>query len=232
MVAEYRPTVRELPASERPRERLQSSGPAALSNHELLAIILRSGTAGENVVDLSRNLLVHFNGLTGLARASLGELTRYKGLGPAKACEILAAVELAKRLAAGSPEARLQVRNPADVANLLLLDMGTLSQEVLKVVLLDTKNRVVHVQQVYQGSVNTTQLRTSEIFKQAVIQNCPALIVVHNHPSGDPTPSPEDVRVTEQLVAAGKLLDIEVVDHLVIGEQRYVSLRERGLGFG
>jgi DNA repair protein RadC len=132
---------------------------------------------------------------------------------------------------ATQPEERPTIRSPEDVANLLLGEMSFLEQEELRVVLLNTKNQVMAIPRVYKGSVNTSLIRIGELFREAVRQNCPALVVVHNHPSGDPTPSADDVRVTEQMVEAGKLLEIEVLDHLVLGHQKYVSLKEKGLGF-
>ncbi|TET38361.1 MAG: JAB domain-containing protein [Dehalococcoidia bacterium] len=230
-MVEYHPRIKELPICERPRERLRESGPASLSNTELLAIILRTGTASENVLGLGARVLVRFGGLAGLARASFGELCAERGLGQAKTAQLKAALELGRRLVSTQPVERAVVRSPQDVANLLMADMGLLDQEHLRIVLLNTKNQVISVPEVYRGSVSTSLIRVSEVFREAVRENCPAIIVVHNHPSGDPTPSQEDVQVTEQIVQAGRLLDIEVLDHLIIGQQRYVSLKERGLGF-
>ena len=224
-------TIHELPVSERPRERLQHSGAAALANSELLAILLRIGTGGESALDMAKRLLVTYGGLVGLARASFGQLAQERGLGTAKPAQILAAFELGRRLIIASPDERLQITSPADAANLLMPEMELLEQEQLRTVLLDTRHRVLASPTVYVGNVNTSVIRVGELFREAVRLNCTALIVVHNHPSGDPTPSPEDVRVTKQIIEAGKLLDIEVLDHLVIGRQRYVSLKERGLGF-
>jgi DNA repair protein RadC len=138
---------------------------------------------------------------------------------------------MGRRLLLAAPEERLQICSPADAANLLMLDMAHLDQEHLRLVLLDTKNRVLASPTVYKGNVNTSVIRISEIFREAIRHNSTSLIVAHNHPSGDPTPSPEDVRVTRQIHEAGKLLDIDVLDHLIIGQGRYVSLKERGLGF-
>jgi DNA repair protein RadC len=228
---EYRPLIKDLPASERPRERLKERGADHLSNAELLAIILRTGIPAESVLNLATRLLARFEGLGGLARAGFGELCAQRGMGEAKAAQTKAALELGKRLFSLQPEERATVKSPQDVANLLLAEMGFLEQEELRVVLLNTKNQVLGVPQIYRGSVNTSLIRVSEVFREAVRQNSPALVVVHNHPSGDPTPSPEDIQVTEQMVEAGRMLDIEVLDHLVIGQQRYVSLKERGLGF-
>ena len=231
-VVEYHPTIKDMPVGERPRERLQHYGAGALSTAELIAILLRSGVAGESVLRLAERLLVRYGGLTGLAQASFAELCQEKGIGPAKVTQIKAALELGRRLLVASPQERPQVRSPADAANLLMMEMSLLAQEQMRVILLDSKNRVLAIPTVYQGSLNTSLVRVAELFREAIRQNCAAIIVVHNHPSGDPTPSPEDVLVTKQIVEAGKLLDIEVLDHLVIGRQRYVSLKERGLGFG
>lgn len=230
-IVEYHPMIRDLPVSERPRERLRNSGATSLSSAELLAIILRTGTTSENVLNLAARLLARFGGLIGLSRASFAELCAERGLGEAKAAQLKAALELGRRLLSSQPEERVVVRSPQDVANILLAEMSFLDQEQLRVVLLNTKNQIVAIPEVYKGSVNTSLIRVAEIFREAIRGNCPAIIVVHNHPSGDPTPSEEDVRVTEQIVEAGKTLDIEVLDHLVIGQQRYVSLKERGLGF-
>ena len=224
-------TIKEMPRDGRPREKLKALGSGALSDAELLAIILRVGTQGESVIDLANRLLVTYGGLVGLSRVSFAELCDVHGLGEAKACQLKAALEMGRRLLMAQPEERLQVRSPADLAPLLMLELAPLDQETLRVILLNTKNQVIKMVDVYRGSLNTSVVRTSEVFKEAVRQNAAAIIVAHNHPSGDPTPSTEDARVTEQIVAAGKLLEIEVLDHLVIGERTWVSLREKRLGF-
>lgn len=230
--AVYRPTIKELPSSERPRERLLQYGANSLSNAELLAIILRTGTRDENVLLIAQRLLASFGGLSGLVQGSLTELASEKGLGPAKVAQIKAALELGRRLLIEAPDERPQIRSPADAANLVMSEMGLLEQEHLRTMLLDTKNRVLATPTIYQGSLNTSLIRVGELFREAIRANCASLIVMHNHPSGDPTPSPEDVAVTKQIVEAGRLLDVEVLDHLIIGRQRFVSLKERGLGFG
>lgn len=223
--------IADMHADERPRERLLAYGASALSSAELLGILLRVGIHGENAVMMGQRLLSAFGGLPGLSRASAQELGALKGLGEAKACQLLAALELGKRLAAASPSDRPVVTSPADAANLVSLEMSLLDHEQLRVMLLDTKNRVYLIQTVYKGTVNTSQVRVAEIFKEAIRQNYPAIIVVHNHPSGDPTPSRDDVRVTRDIVAAGELLGVNVLDHLIIGQQAFVSMKERGLGF-
>jgi DNA repair protein RadC len=227
----YHLPVKEWPASEQPREKLAQLGAEHLSEAELLAILLRVGVQGQDVVSLASELLRTFDGLIGLSRLPTSSLAQVKGMGPAKAVTIQAALELGRRLLLSDAAERLQVRSPQDVASLLQLQMGLLQQEHLKVVLLNTKNHVIGVRDVYRGSLNTSLIRVSEVFRDAVKENCAAIVVAHNHPSGDPTPSPEDVRVTRELVAAGKLLDIELLDHLVIGHNRHVSLRQKKLGF-
>ncbi|HEX9036102.1 MAG TPA: DNA repair protein RadC [Ktedonobacterales bacterium] len=224
-------TIREMNSEERPRERLERYGAGALQTAELLAIILRTGVQGENVIEVSARLLRDFGGLAGLMSADLPELTNAYGLGQAKATQLKATMEIASRLAALGPEQRPRINSPADVAKLLMLEMAHLAQEQLRVLCLDTKNHVVAQQVVYQGTVNSSAVRVAEVFKPAISRTCPSVIVAHNHPSGDPTPSPEDVRTTEQLRKAGELLDIEVLDHIVIGRHQFVSLKERGLGF-
>lgn len=227
----YSPTIKELPSSERPRERLLRSGANALSDAELLAIILRTGTRNENVIQVAQRLLAAYDGLVGFLRASTTELISEKGLGPAKVAQLKAALELGRRLLVADPGERPQIRAPGDAANLVMSEMSFLEQEHLRIMLLDTKNRVLDTPTVYKGSLNTSLIRVAELFREAIRSNCASLIVLHNHPSGDPTPSPEDVAVTKQIVDAGRLLDIEVLDHLIIGRQQFVSLKERGLGF-
>ncbi len=227
----YRPMIRDLPSGERPRERLEHYGAGALSTSEVLAIILRVGTDGENAVRVAEKLLARYEGLPGLAQATIGELCQEKGVGPAKAIQIKAALELGRRLLVAAPHERPVIRSPADAANLLMAEMALLPQEHLRTVLLDTRNRVIGVPTIYVGSLNSAAVRVGEVFREAIRANSAAMIVIHNHPSGDPTPSPDDVQVTRMIVEAGTLLHIDVLDHLIIGRQRFVSMKERGLGF-
>ncbi len=228
----YHLSVKELPASERPRERLRQLGADVLTNAELLAVILNTGTRGESVLDLAQRLLVSFGGLVGLARADLATLERFHGLGEAKAAKLKAALELGRRLALAQPEERPLVRTPEDVYAIAGAEMALLEQEQLRVLLLDTRNRVLRTVTVAQGHVNGAQVRIAELFREAVRANAPAVVLLHNHPSGDPTPSRADIELTQSAVQAGNLLGIEVVDHLVIGHGRFCSLRRLGLGFG
>jgi DNA repair protein RadC len=223
--------ITDLHETERPRERLASLGPQALSNAELIAILLRVGVTGENAVQVGQRLLQQFGGLGGLHRTPFEELMNQHGIGEAKAAQIKAAIELGRRLTLESPEERPTINSPADAAALVQYEMSALEQEHLRVLLLDTRNHVLDIVEVYRGSVNMSQVRVGEVFKAAIRRNATAVIVVHNHPSGDPTPSPDDVAVTRAFAQAGKLVDVEVLDHLIIGAGRYASMKERGLGF-
>jgi len=228
--AAYR--ITDMEASERPRERLARHGPQVLNNSELLAILLRVGTAGENAVQMAQRLLSDLGGLAGIHRCPYEEVCNQHGIGPAKAAQIKAAIELGRRLTSVAPEERPAIHSPSDAADLVKYEMSALEQEELRVILLDTRNRIEDIVTMYRGSLNTSQVRIGELFKSAIRRNAAAIIVIHNHPSGDPTPSPDDVALTRVIVQAGKLLDIDVLDHLVIGRGKFVSLKERGLGFG
>ncbi len=233
MVKETATTYRitDIEASDRPRERLAQAGSGALSEAELLAILLRVGMAGENAVAMGQRLLIHFGGLRGLHRASFHEVASQKGVGLAKAAQIKAAIELGQRLMTLTPDERPIIHSPADAAALVMYEMSGLDQEHVWVINLDTRNRVINIERLYAGSVNASSVRIGEVFRGAVQRNAASIILVHNHPSGDPTPSPEDAALTRGLVQAGKLLDIEVLDHLVIGYGKHVSLKDKGLGF-
>ena len=223
--------ITDLELSDRPRERLAEVGPQALSNAELLAILLRVGVKGENSVQVGQRLLQEFGGLTGLHRATFQEVCAQHGIGEAKASQIKAAIELGRRLAVESPEEKATIHSPADAAGLVQYEMSALISEELWVMLLDTRNHVLYIEKMYRGSLNSSMVRVGEVFKPALQRSAAAVIVVHNHPSGDPTPSPEDVALTRAVVQAGKLLDVEVLDHLVIGRGRFTSMKEKGLGF-
>jgi len=223
--------IKDLARSDRPRERLARYGPSVLSHAELIAILLRTGMHGLNALQLAQKLLLDYGGLAGIHRADYDELRQVRGVGPAKAAQLKAAVELGRRLAIAEPAEMPVVQSPDDAAALLMYEMGALEQEHLRVLLLDTRNRVMRIVNVYHGSLNASLIRVGEVFRDAVRANAAAVIIAHNHPSGDPDPSPEDIQVTRALVAAGKLLDIEVLDHLVIGKNRFVSLKAKRLGF-
>jgi DNA repair protein RadC len=219
--------VADLPLREHPTERLYQLGPSALATREVLAALI----GGSHQLQVADELLVRFQSLHNLARASADELADVPHLGRAGAARLQAALELGRRSLAEQDD-RPQVRSPADAANLVMCDMQLLEQEELRLVLLDTKNRVIAIPTLYRGNVNTSVIRLAEVFREALRYNAVGLIVVHNHPSGDPTPSPEDIRVTERMVEAARLMDIDLLDHVVIGHNRFVSLKERRLGFG
>jgi DNA repair protein RadC len=223
--------IADLQHADRPRERLATQGPPALSEAELVAILLRTGTRGESALRLAESLLQDCGGAAGLRHVRYDELRNRHGFGAAKAAQLLAAVELGHRFARAEVEARRSIQSPEDVAELLRYEIGGREQEHLMVLLLDTRNRLLRTVEVYVGSLNTSLIRIGEVFREAVRANAAAVIVAHNHPSGDPSPSPEDVAVTRSLVEAGRLLDIEVLDHLIVARDRHVSLRQSGLGF-
>lgn len=226
----YRVLIKEIPEDERPRERLIFYGAGVLSTAELLAIALRTGSQRENAIGLAQRLLSAFGGLGGLAKASVAELCEVPGVGPAKAAQIKAALELGKRLSYLPEQNRITITCPADAAQVFISRMSDAVQEQMQVMLLDTRHRMQRLCQVYIGNLNTSVVRVAEVFREAIKDSAAAIIVAHNHPSGDPTPSPEDLQVTEAIVQGGKMLDIGVLDHLIIGRQRFISLKERGLG--
>ena len=225
--------IQDLEVSERPRERLAQYGPSALSDAELLAILLRVGVKGENAVQVGQRILSTYGGLLGLHKATYEEVCREHGLGQAKAAQIKAAIEIGNRLAQRkiADEERPAFNSPNDVAAFVQYEMVALDQEQLRILLLDTRNRLEKMVTLYIGSLNSSTVRVGELFKEAIRRNSASLILIHNHPSGDPSPSPEDIALTRAAVQAGKLLDVEVLDHIVIGKGRHVSLKERGLGF-
>lgn len=223
---DQRRKVTELPLRERPAYRLRFAGPGAISNAELLAVVLGTPSG----LYQAQELLVRFDGMAGIARASEQELSGVDGIGPALAARIRAAFEIGVR-ATSAAEARPQVKSPDDAAQLVMGEMGLSVQEELRAILLDTKNYVTGIETIYRGNANTNLIRSSEVFRPAVTRNAVSVIIVHNHPSGDPTPSPEDVAVTKKLIAAGQELEIEVLDHIIVGQGCFVSMKEYGLGW-
>jgi len=223
--------IADLDVNERPRERLRHWGERLLSTPELLAILLRVGVPGENAVEMGQRLLKQYKSLDGLHNAPFDELCAQHGMGEAKTAQIKAALELGYRMKKQQEDERSTINSPTEAAALVEHEMSALEQEHLRVILLDTRNHVLDTVEVYKGSVNSSQVHVGELFKAAIRRNASAIIVVHNHPSGDPTPSPDDVAVTRAIIQAGKLLDVDVLDHMVIGHGKCVSLKERGLGF-
>ncbi len=228
--------IAELPAHERPRERLIEKGAQALSDAELLAILLRTGARGRSVLDIARDLLAVFHhDLEALARASVAELCKVRGIGSAKAVEVCAAFALARRMAGSVPEDRTRISAPEDVADLMREALRGRPQEEFHVLYLDTKNGVLGTDCITVGLLDRSQVHPREVFRNAVQKSCSRIVLVHNHPSGDPTPSPEDIACTRELVKAGHVVGIEVIDHVVIGRrtatrpQDFASFKSLGL---
>jgi DNA repair protein RadC len=217
--------IKDIEASQRPRERLEKQGASALNDAELIAILLRVGMKGASAVQIAQKLLFRFGGLPGLQRVTFTELCDQEGVGPAKAAQIKAAIELGKRLAQYSPEEKPLISSPQDVANQVQYKMAGLEQEELWVLLLDTRNRLLRIEQLYRGSLNASSVRLAEIFKGGIRHNAASLIIVHNHPSGDPSPSPEDVNLTRTLIEAGKMLEMPVLDHVIVAVKGVASIK-------
>ncbi|KIO61080.1 hypothetical protein B4064_1573 [Caldibacillus thermoamylovorans] len=193
-----------------------------------MAIILRTGTKNESVLQLAQRLIKEFQGLRMLMNASLEELTKIKGVGEAKAIQLLAAIELGKRIANMKNEERYVIRSPEDGANYVMEEMRFLTQEHFVCLFLNTKNEVIHKQTIFIGSLNASIVHPRELFKEAFRHSAASMICLHNHPSGNPEPSREDIEVTRRLVECGRILGVDVLDHIIIGDKRYVSLKEKG----
>ena len=220
--------IRDFPKDERPRERFIQSGPESLSNHELLALMLRTGTKEESVLQLANRLLTHFEGLRLLKDATLDEMTAIKGIGSAKAIQVLAAIELGRRVSNLNYDDRYVIRSPEDGAKYVMNDMRFLTQEHFVTLYLNTKNQVMNKKTVFIGSLNASIVHPREVYKEALRRSAASIICIHNHPSGDPSPSREDIEVTKRLNECGRILGIDLLDHLIIGENKFVSLKEKG----
>jgi DNA repair protein RadC len=221
--------VAAMPKEERPRERLMRLGPEALRDAELLAILFRSGTRDEGAVALAERLLRHFSSLRALARASIEEMQTVKGVGAVKATEVKAALELGKRLAVFTETNRPRIQSSQDVADLLMTDYKDCEMEKFRCLLMNTKNEVVKTVDVSDGGLDATMALPRDVFRQAVREGASAVIVCHNHPSGDPEPSRDDIALTQRLDEAATLLGLRFLDHVVFGDGRFVSLKDRGL---
>lgn len=222
-------SIRELPERERPRERLLSRGAAQLSNAELLAILMAtSGQKGENVIDLAQRVLIKIGDIQNLPRLTVEQLCEVKGIGPAKAVLLMAVVELSRRLNVGG-DIPTTVRSPEDVKRLLVDRFRFEERERFFAVMLNTKNICLGVEEVSVGSLNSSIVHPREVFKAAIRRSAASVIVAHNHPSGDSTPSREDVEVTRRLCEAGRVIGIEVLDHVIFGDGVILSLKEKGL---
>lgn len=219
--------IRDIPEEERPRERLIRNGPESLSNAELLGVILRTGSREENAVSLANQILSKYN-IKQLSLTNVSTLTQVHGVGKAKAAQIAAVFELARRLETFVEEPKRKICSPKDVYVLMYPKMREQKKEKFITLCLDTKNQVLKEEVVSIGSLNASIVHPREVFKSALMESSASVIMVHNHPSGDPSPSREDIMVTEKLVEGGKLLGIDVLDHIIIGDGRYVSLKDEG----
>lgn len=222
--------IKDMPQNERPKEKLLTCGADSLSNSELLAIILRTGTKGENVLQLSGRLLSELEGLDGILSASFNDIINIKGIKGGKASQILAIAELFKRFKTLKSMRRdIKITSPKDLADLLMGEMNELNQEILKVILLSTKNTIIGIKDIFKGSLNTSVVHPREIYKEAINKNSASIIICHNHPSGDPTPSKEDINITLRVKECGNIIGIKLIDHIIIGNNKFISLKERGL---
>jgi len=224
---EKRRKIKDMAHEEQPATRFDQVGPRAMSTAEVLALVI----GGEHALDTANDLLLSTDGIRGLFLLTLRELCTMPGIGEALARRIMAAMDLGRRASHSRGPKRYKITTPNDAAALLMPDMKMLEQEHLVVILLNSRNEILSYPTLYVGSLNTSVIRVSELFRLAIRANAAAIIIAHNHPTGDPSPSPEDIQVTRQCVKAGKLLDIDVLDHVIIGDGRFVSLKERGLGF-
>lgn len=226
-------TIKDMPEDARPRERLERWGAGSLSNQELLAILLRTGAKADGkkytAIDLATHLLKDFESLKGVAQADFVELQQILGIGPAKACQIMAAFELGKRVAIFTGDSKPIIRQPTDVFDYFSTQMSLLTREEFCVVVLDTKNRLIKHEFVSKGTLNASIVHPRDVFRVAIIHSAAAVILLHNHPSGDPTPSQEDVDITKRLVEAGRIMGVSVLDHLIIAGATYISLKEMHL---
>ncbi len=220
--------IKTLPFDERPREKLIKQGVKTLTNSELLAIILRTGSKKESVLELSNKFFKEYN-LKSLSRLKISTLKKQLGIGDVKACQIMACFELGKRLSAFKEDKQPQIRNAKDVAELFIPEMRALEKEHFKGIYLDSRKRIIKQENIFVGSLNESVVHPREIFKIALDENAAAIILLHNHPSGDPSPSSFDIEITKELIKAGELLGIQVLDHIIIGGRKYFSLKERGL---
>ena len=220
--------IRDVHEADRPRERLIQQGAQSLSNQELIAILLRTGTKEESVLHLANRVLTYFEQLHELKHATIEEIISIKGIGEVKATQLLAAVELGRRLAQKQVNERFTIRSPHDAASYLMPDMTSLQQEHFVVLFLNVKNQVIHKQTIFIGSLNASIVHPREIFREAVKRSAASIICAHNHPSGIPTPSPEDIEVTKRLQEAGFIIGIDLIDHVIIGDHQFVSMKEKG----
>jgi len=223
-------TIKDLPLNERPREKLLKYGVSSLSNAELIAVIIRTGYLEDNAIDLANRILsLDSSGIGYLSQVTIEELIKINGVGYCKAAQIIAAIELGKRISSRSVDARLKVDSPIVIVELLMEEMRYLNKEHFKVVLLNTKNQIISIEEISVGNLNSSIVHPREVFNIAIKRSANSIILVHNHPSGDSTPSNEDINVTHRLIEAGEIIGIKVLDHIIIGDNNYVSLKQKNI---
>ncbi len=227
---EKRYTLRELPVSERPREKLMNYGVERLSNAELIALIIRTGHKDDTAIDVANKILsIDEKGLSHLSNISIKELTEIKGIGVCKACQILSSIEIGKRINRWSAEEKIKVSSPDILVNLVSDEMRYLNKEHFNIAILDTKNQIIAIENISIGTLNASIVHPRDVFHAAINRSANSIILIHNHPSGDPSPSNEDINITQRLVDVGEILGIKVLDHIIIGDNRYVSFKEKQL---
>ena len=223
-------TIKDLPLNERPREKLYRYGVKSLSNSELIAVIIRTGNKGDTAIQLAERIIsLDDRGIGFLSDATIEELTDVKGIGNCKAAQLLAAIELGKRISAYKKEDNIRISGPNDITDLLMEEMRYLKKEYFKIAILDTKNQIITIENISIGNLNSSIVHPREVFNRAIKRSANSIILVHNHPSGDPTPSSEDINITNRLIEAGSILGIKVLDHIIIGDNKYISFKERNI---
>lgn len=221
-------TIKDLPISERPREKIINYGVESLSNAELLAVIIRVGDRNQTAIEVAQNLLkIDEKGLAALVDISLEDLMKIKGIGQCKACQILSVIEIGKRIRTRSTHDKIKIDSPNKIVNLMMDELRYLKQEHFKIVLLDTKNQIIKIENISVGTLNASIVHPRDVFNAAIKRHANSMILLHNHPSGDPTPSKEDINITNRLIEAGEIIGIRVLDHIIMGDNRYMSFKEK-----
>ncbi len=223
-------TIKDLPLNERPREKLYKYGVKSLSNAELIAVIIRTGHREDTAIDLANRILsMDKSGISYLSHVTVEELTTIKGIGNCKAAQIIAAIELGKRISRYGGEDKIKVDSPIVLVQLLMEEMRYLKKEYFKIAILDTKNQIISIENISIGNLNASIVHPREVFNIAIKRNANSIILIHNHPSGDPTPSAEDINITHRLIDAGNIIGINVLDHIIIGDNKYISFKQRNI---
>lgn len=221
--------ILDIPKDERPIERLVKFGAETLTNQELLAIILRCGTRGENVLELSGRILGEVNGINGILNISYADVMKIKGIKKVKGSQILAVGELFRRFNSLKSNSKIKISSPKDIADMLMIEMADLNQEILKLIVLNTKNNIIKIKDIFRGTLDSSIVHPREIYCEAIKSSGSSILICHNHPSGDPSPSKEDINITLRIKECGQIIGINLLDHIIIGNGQYISLKEKGI---